>query len=1169
MNRPRFAPHGRPIVTVLLIAVVAVGIVPVPAAAVAPTGRPPATVSAPGSEPATAASAADRAAVSEVGRPEPSVVYEQAMAHAADPNTFTPGDRVATPFSPRSTDRWPVDGHAPTSLPAGRASGRDMARSLQGSSWAGSASDLAPLAPTTTAPPIEPSSAPIDGDGGGTAVQASSTSWTVPGTATTDASAAAGLRRQVFGFLPYWEVSGSASTLHYDDLSTIAYFSVGADKLGNLLKKNSDGSTTTGWGGWTSSSLTTTINAAHSHGTRVVLTLSVFAWTTGEAAVQQALLGSSTARLNLAKQAVAAVRDRGADGINLDFEPIVNGYDDEFVALLRTIRSELDKVASGYQLTYDTTGWIGNYPLEASVAAGAADAIFVMGYDYRTSSSSYVGSIDPLSGPAYDLADTLRSYTARVSPSKVILGLPWYGRAWSTATDVVNAASQSGAKYGYSTAVNYENIVALVAQYGRRWDSREQTPWFAYQKQNCTTTYGCVTSWRQVYYDDYASMRLRYDLVNTYGLRGAGIWALGYDGGHPELYQAITDSFLTDKTGPVTGIRMLNGTQRDEGFSVSWAGTDATGVASYDVQVSTDGGAWTDWLLGTTATSGTWLGQDGHGYAFRTRGRDTKANLSAWNVSATWSATPALAVGGFGQVRTNGLSYRTGPDTSATKLGTVDAGTVVAVTGGPTTADGYVWWQVTQPVLEWGTVTFAEAGVWMASGPVATSSDYIGAYRPPNSTTVSAALRVTGFNGLGSGGLGAANSSQRVVSPNGDGDHDTIRLDWTSTVTVSTLQLRILRSDGTLVDTRSLSSLAPGTAHYTWDGKAGGVPVADGSYVLQLVGTAGSTTYHAPSADPATAAQLATFGVTVDRLPTSRESGGDRFATSVAISTANFGPGVPVVFLANAYNFPDALSGAAAAGKLDAPLLLIRQDGVPAVVASELARLKPGRIVVLGGTAVVSAATMTAAGKYAGGHITRESGGDRFATSVAISTANFGPGVPVVFLANAYNFPDALSGAAAAGKLDAPLLLIRQDGVPAVVASELARLKPGRIVVLGGTAVVSAATMTAAGKYAGGHITRESGGDRFATSVAISTANFGPGVPVVFLANAYNFPDALSGAAAAGKLDAPLLLIRQDGVPAVVASELARLKPGRIVVLGGTAVVSAATMTAARAAALK
>ena len=140
-------------------------------------------------------------------------------------------------------------------------------------------------------------------------------------------------------------------------------------------------------------------------------------------------------------------------------------------------------MAPGYQLTYDTTGWIGNYPIEASVAAGAADAMFVMGYDYRTSSSSYVGSIDPLSGPAYDLTDTIRSYTARVSPSKVILGLPWYGRAWSTATDTVNAASQSGAKYGYSAAVNYGSVVDLVAQYGRRWDSREQTPWFAYQRR--------------------------------------------------------------------------------------------------------------------------------------------------------------------------------------------------------------------------------------------------------------------------------------------------------------------------------------------------------------------------------------------------------------------------------------------------------------------------------------------------------------------------------------------------------------------------------------------------------------------------------------------------------------------------------------------------------------
>ena len=49
--------------------------------------------------------------------------------------------------------------------------------------------------------------------------------------------------------------------------------------------------------------------------------------------------------------------------------------------------------------------------------------------------AAVAGSISPLSGPVYDLTDTVKAYTALISPSKVILGVPWYGRAWSTPTD--------------------------------------------------------------------------------------------------------------------------------------------------------------------------------------------------------------------------------------------------------------------------------------------------------------------------------------------------------------------------------------------------------------------------------------------------------------------------------------------------------------------------------------------------------------------------------------------------------------------------------------------------------------------------------------------------------------------------------------------------------------
>jgi spore germination protein YaaH/flagellar hook assembly protein FlgD len=817
-----------------------------------------ATAASTATVPPIAAAAGGSSADGGSGR-QPSIVYEEAIAHEADRIKFTPGARVTVPFTPRADDRWPIDGRAPTSLPAGRASGLAMAASQQGSQWA-----RVPGVPAPTGDHIPDPT-----------VQATAVGYVVPSADPgVDTAAASRLRRQVFGFLPYWELSG-ASKLNDDLLSTIAYFSVGADKAGNLRKRNANGTRTTGWAGWTSAAMTSVIDQAHRHGTRVVLTVSVFAWTTTQATVQRALLGSSSARLTFARQVAAAVRDRGADGVNLDFEPLVSGYESQFVSLLRSVRSELNRVRSGYQLTYDTTGYIGNYPLEASVGRGAADAVFVMGYDYRTASSSTVGSVDPLSGPRYDLADTVRTYVARIGPSRVILGLPWYGRAWSTASDSVRAANISGARYGYSTAVNYETVVGLVAKYGRRWDGVEQSPYLVYRRKSCTSTYGCVTSWRQVYYDDAASLRARYAVVEDYGLRGAGIWALGYDGGHAELYRALSQSFQVDKTAPEAGITMLPTRERDEGFVVAWKGRDVSSIASYDVQVSVDGGPWTTWRSRTRATSDVWLGANGHGYAFRVRATDSKGNAGGWTSTTTWSSSPALAVGGFGRVTRDGLAYRTGPDTSAARLGALARGTIVAITSGPVRADGYTWWEVTQPIAEWGPVSFVERGVWIA-GSSATSS-YIAAYRAPSSTTVAAGLRGLDFGAGGAVGTGATAAATRSFSPNGDGSGDGLQLRWTNTLALDSLTLNVFRADGALVGSRNVPDTGKGAQSWIWNGRAGSGPVPDGRYVLQLVGVAGAQTFRAPSSRPVTPAQVSAYGVLVDTVaPTLVSMGSDR-----------------------------------------------------------------------------------------------------------------------------------------------------------------------------------------------------------------------------------------------------------------------------------------------------
>ena len=785
---------------------------------------------------------------------QPSIQYEEAEAHRNDKIDFAPGGRVTVGFAPRAGDRWTVGGVEPTPLPAGRVDGRTMRAA-------------------TTPLLVDPSVDLPNADPATTGFAASS-AWTdapdpITAGPTVQPEAAitpAGLRREIFGFLPYWEVNSSTLRLDYAKISTIAYFGVGADGAGNLQRRGADGSTTVGWSGWTGSKMTSIISTAHANHTRVVLTVQSFGWNTSGLNRQKALLGSSTARLNLARQIAAAVRDRGADGVNLDFEPLASGYSAQFTALVRSIRAELNRVHSGYQLTFDTTGSIGNYPIEDATASGGADAIFIMGYDYRTSASSPVGSIAPLNRTGYDIRDTVAAYAARVAPSKLILGVPYYGRAWSTATNLLNASNTSGTKTGDSTTVVYSTAADYLAQYGRKYDSTEQVAWTAYQRKNCTATYGCVTSWRQVYVDDSTALKAKYDVVNAYGLRGAGIWALGYDGTRTDLYAAIQLKFITDTTPPTVGVRTLPVREANPAFAVSWTGRDDVAVKSYDVQVSTDGGAWATWLTGTTAGSGTWYGLDGHGYAFRVRARDPKGNVSAWNVASTSVAPAGLAVGGFGIARVDGLSLRSTGDLSGTKVGTLSVGDVVAITAGPRISGGYTWYQVRGPLTEWNAVQPVKSGVWVAASSGATT--YVSTWKAPNATKVGATIGGLGFAGKGGAsiGTGAAAVGNRSFSPNGDGSKDSLALDWTNLVALDSLGLRIYRATGTLVGTVPLAGqLAAGARHAAWDGRVAGALQPNGRYLVTLVGTAAGTTYFNPSS-AFRAASLASFGVTIDTV---------------------------------------------------------------------------------------------------------------------------------------------------------------------------------------------------------------------------------------------------------------------------------------------------------------
>lgn len=306
----------------------------------------------------------------------------------------------------------------------------------------------------------------------------------------------------------------------------------------------------------------------------------------------------------------------------------------------------------------------------------------------------------------------------------------------------------------------------------------------------------------------------------------------------------------------------------------------------------------------------------------------------------------------------------------------------------------------------------------------------------------------------------------------------------------------------------------------------------------------------APDADPVAQAptlQDGDLGFTVQRL-----AGANRYETAVQISREFTSPGVPVVYVAAGADFPDALSAGPAAARHGTSVLFVQESSIPSVTRAELTRLRPGRIVVVGGPAVVDDSVLTALDAYTTGSVSRLAGANRFATSVAVSKAAFPSGSGTVYVSTGRNWPDALAGGAAAVVQDAPVLLSDTGHVPAAVLAEIDRLDPARIMLIGGPVAVSE---TAAAQLRTIATTeRVAGADRYATALAVNRRVFGPSRPGVTVATGTAFPDALAGVPATRSTRGPIMLARPTSLPYV--GELDRLTPGTAYLLGGRSVMS-------------
>jgi len=328
-----------------------------------------------------------------------------------------------------------------------------------------------------------------------------------------------GPTRTIFGYHPYWQ--GTLwKNYNYELLTTIAYFSAEADGSGNLINLH----------GWP---VTDLINMAHTNGVNVVLTVTLFS-----SSQLETLLSSSQNRQRLITNLLSEVKRANADGVNVDFEAFPASQKTNLVTFIQDLATTFHDSIPNSTVTLATPAVDWNSAWDYKGLAQASDGLFIMGYDFQWSGSSFTGAVAPLTGGTYNVTNSVTDYLTKTGgmADKIILGCPYYGYEWPA-----NSGDPGAAVSATGKAVIFSTAEAKALSYGKLWDTTTNTPWYRFQSGG----------WNQGWYDDSLSLCKKYDLALSKNLQGVGMWALGYDQSYTVLWDALAAKFGTP-TAPST-----------------------------------------------------------------------------------------------------------------------------------------------------------------------------------------------------------------------------------------------------------------------------------------------------------------------------------------------------------------------------------------------------------------------------------------------------------------------------------------------------------------------------------------------------------------------------------------------------------------------------------------
>lgn len=181
-----------------------------------------------------------------------------------------------------------------------------------------------------------------------------------------------------------------------------------------------------------------------------------------------------------------------------------------------------DSFPDNRDVPYRTGEW--GAPFDYRALGAAADFVVLMAYDQHTSATPP----GPVAGYGWVRA-ALEYAITRIPPTKLVLGIPLYGREWVETP--IGRISRS---------MNYQTLTPLLERPDivEQWNELWRAPWVEYREEPDTHT---------VWFENRRSIEEKLGLVRQYRLRGIAAWRVGLE--HPDFWTATAQWSVASSTG--------------------------------------------------------------------------------------------------------------------------------------------------------------------------------------------------------------------------------------------------------------------------------------------------------------------------------------------------------------------------------------------------------------------------------------------------------------------------------------------------------------------------------------------------------------------------------------------------------------------------------------------